>query len=128
MRTPLRGSCGLFPRRLIPLALIAVIVSHPFPAGAQGVTGAVQGTVISPEGAPEPDVHVTVAGPHLQGTRSTMTDRDGFFQFLLLPPGPYEILMTIRDDLAGQSLELREPFTVGPPLPATASAQAPVEN
>jgi hypothetical protein len=41
-------------------------------------------------------------------------------------PGDYEILMTIRDELAGQSMEIREPFTVGPPLPATATAQAPV--
>jgi VWFA-related protein len=40
-------------------------------------------------------------------------------------PGNYEILMTIRDELAGQSMEILEPFTVGPPLPATASAQAP---
>jgi VWFA-related protein len=44
------------------------------------------------------------------------------------PPGDYEILMTIRDELAGQSMEILEPFTVGPPLPATASAQAPAAN
>jgi VWFA-related protein len=43
-------------------------------------------------------------------------------------PGDYEILMTIRDELAGQSIEIREPFTVGPPLPATATAQAPPAN
>jgi len=43
-------------------------------------------------------------------------------------PGDYEILMTIRDELAGQSMEILEPFTVGPPLPATASAQAPAGN
>jgi len=43
-------------------------------------------------------------------------------------PGNYEILMTIRDELAGQSMEILEPFTVGPPLPATASAQAPAGN
>jgi hypothetical protein len=41
------------------------------------------------------------------------------------PPGEYEILMTIRDDLAGQSMEIREPFTVGPPLANTAAAPAP---
>jgi len=47
------------------------------------------------------------------------------FRLTDTPPGDYEILMSIRDDLAGRSLELREPFTVGPPVPATASAQVP---
>jgi hypothetical protein len=41
------------------------------------------------------------------------------------PQGEYEILMTIRDELAGESMEIREPFTVVAPLPATATAQAP---
>ncbi len=40
-------------------------------------------------------------------------------------PGDYEILMTIRDELAGQSMEIREPFSVGPPVPVTAAAQPP---
>ena len=44
------------------------------------------------------------------------------------PLGDYEMLMTIRDELAGQSMEIREPFTVVPPLPATATAQAPAGN
>jgi hypothetical protein len=50
------------------------------------------------------------------------------FKLADAPPGDYEILMTIRDELAGQSMEIREPFTVGPPLPATATAQAPPAN
>ena len=28
------------------------------------------------------------------------------------PPGEYEIIMTVRDELSGKSIELREPFTV----------------
>jgi hypothetical protein len=47
------------------------------------------------------------------------------FRLTDAPPGDYEILMTIRDDLAGQSLEITEPFTVGPPLSTTATASAP---
>jgi VWFA-related protein len=47
------------------------------------------------------------------------------FRLTDAPQGDYEILMTIRDELAGQSMEILEPFTVGPPLPATAKAQAP---
>ncbi len=47
------------------------------------------------------------------------------FRLTDAPQGDYEILMTIRDELAGQSMEILEPFTVGPPLPATAKAEAP---
>jgi hypothetical protein len=44
-------------------------------------------------------------------------------------PGSYEILMTVRDELAGQSMEIVEPFTVVPPLPpATPSASASAEK
>jgi VWFA-related protein len=44
-------------------------------------------------------------------------------------PGDYEILMTVRDELAGESMEIHEPFTVGPPLAAPpATAQAPTAN
>lgn len=75
--------------RLLPAALLLLACCFAGPASAQDVTGALQGTVLSPEGTPEPDVHITVAGPHLQGTRSTTTDRHGFFQFLVLPPGAY---------------------------------------
>jgi hypothetical protein len=32
-------------------------------------------------------------------------------------PGDYEIRLRFRDELAGTSLELREPFTVVPPMP-----------
>jgi VWFA-related protein len=39
--------------------------------------------------------------------------------------GNYEIVMVIRDDLAGQSFEIREEFTVGPPLPPSALPPAP---
>jgi hypothetical protein len=70
---------------------VLAIVATPDPAVGQDVTGALQGTVLSPEGTPEPDVHVIVSGPHLQGTRGTETDRFGFFQFLVLPPGTYEL-------------------------------------
>ena len=39
-----------------------------------------------------------------------------------IPVGEYEILMTVRDELAEKTLELREPFTVVPPVPDAAPA------
>jgi VWFA-related protein len=51
------------------------------------------------------------------------------FRLADAPQGDYEILMTIRDELAGQSMEIREPFVVGPPLPEQpVAAQAPAGN
>ena len=72
------------------LVLLAVVVVGGR-AAAQEVTGTVQGTVVASEGGPLPGVHITVAGPHLQGSRETATDRRGFFQFLALPPGAYAL-------------------------------------
>jgi hypothetical protein len=29
-----------------------------------------------------------------------------------VPPGSYELLLTVRDDVAGRSIEVEEPFSV----------------
>ena len=42
------------------------------------------------------------------------------FRLTDAPLGDYEIVMTIRDDIAGRSFEMREPFKVVEPLPASA--------
>lgn len=79
------------PRALALAAWLVIGVCLGGPAKAQNVVGAMQGTILAPDGGPEADVLVTVAGPHLQGSRSTTTDRHGFFQFLALPHGTYEL-------------------------------------
>ena len=33
-------------------------------------------------------------------------------------PGDYEFVLTVRDEIAGKTLELREPFTVTPAAPS----------
>jgi hypothetical protein len=60
-------------------------------AEAQEVTGSIQGIFVSAEAGPEPEISVTLTGPHLQGTRQTQTDRRGFFQFVAVPPGTYRL-------------------------------------
>jgi len=76
---------------LLLFAPLIVNVGVASRAAAQEVTGAIQGTIISPEGTPEPEVHFTLSGPNLQGSRETSSDRHGFFQFLAVPPGTYEL-------------------------------------
>jgi VWFA-related protein len=49
------------------------------------------------------------------------------FRLTDTPPGDYQIVMTVRDDIAGRTVEMTEPFKVGEPLPASAvpAAAAP---
>ncbi len=42
------------------------------------------------------------------------------FKLADVPPGDYEIVMAVRDDIAGRSFEISEPFKVTEPLPASA--------
>jgi len=58
---------------------------------AQEVNGNLQGRVVTLQSEPVPDVRVTVAGPSLQGARTTQTDAHGFFQVLALPAGSYTV-------------------------------------
>jgi VWFA-related protein len=46
------------------------------------------------------------------------------FRLADVQPGDYEIVMAVRDDLAGRSFEVREPFRVVEPLPASAMPPA----
>jgi hypothetical protein len=69
------------------------------PAGAlfaQGTTGTLSGTVVQ-EGTPLPGVTVSVTSPNLQGTRTTVTNENGGYNFGALPPGDY----TVRFELSG---------------------------
>jgi len=54
------------------------------------VYGAIQGKVTTPEGEPLPGVEVTISSPKLiGGPQSVITDSDGKFRFVALPPGTY---------------------------------------
>jgi VWFA-related protein len=87
-----------------------------------GMPRVIQGYLVRrPDGSVFTSMEPTMINPTSLGKVTRLFG----FKLADAPPGDYEILMTIRDELAGQSMEIREPFTVGPPLPATATAQAP---
>src|SRR5580765_7330001 len=75
-------------KRCVFLTVLCVL---PQSLRAQDVTGNLQGRVVTPQAEPVPDVRVTVAGPSLQGTRTSQTDPRGFFQLLALPAGGYTV-------------------------------------
>ncbi|MFA6955157.1 MAG: TonB-dependent receptor [Thermoanaerobaculia bacterium] len=74
------------------LALVAA------PAVGQGTTGALNGTVMH-EGAPLPGVTVTITSPNLQGSRVAVTNVNGDYSLVALPPGDY----SIRFEMQGMS-------------------------
>ena len=65
-----------------------------FAAGVQAqtsTTGTIEGTVADTNGAPVPNVTVTVSSPNLIRPQSAQTDDDGRYQILNLPPGRYNV-------------------------------------
>ena len=71
--------------------LLAVVCLLPQSVPAQEVSGSLQGRAVTPHAEPVAEVRVTIAGPSLQGTRTSQTDLQGFFQMLALPAGSYTV-------------------------------------
>ena len=63
-------------------------------AFAQGTTGALTGTV-SQSGANLPGVTVSITSPKLQGTRTTVTNEQGDYNFPAIPPGAYKVTFSL---------------------------------
>lgn len=87
-------------RRPIAPLLMCLLVAAAFVAdvSAQGVqTGTLRGLVTDQQDLAVPGVSVTVESDALQGTRTTMTETDGTYLFLRLPPGGY----TVNFQIAG---------------------------
>ncbi|HJT18152.1 MAG TPA: TonB-dependent receptor, partial [Thermoanaerobaculia bacterium] len=102
-------------------------------------TANLTGTVTS-EGAAIPGVTVTISSPNLQGTRTTVTDANGNYNFAALPPGDYSVRFdmegmqtvthTARVSLAGTArVDAQLAVTrVAESLTVTAAAPAVVET
>jgi VWFA-related protein len=58
-------------------------------------------------------------GPQGQISRELPISLEG------VPPGDYEIVLAVKDLVSGQAVEVRDPFTVSTPPPASPSARRP---
>jgi VWFA-related protein len=120
-----------------PAGRLAVIVRREFPEGSDlfcqievfgakkdersGMPRVVHGyTVRRPDGSIFTSIAPSVIRPTSLGSVSRL------FGFSLgdAPPGDYEIVMNLRDELAGTSVVLHEPFKVVPPVPGAAGSPA----
>src|SRR5688500_14354607 len=78
-------------------AIVSMLLLATTSVFAQGMlTGALTGTVTT-DGAPRPGATVPVSAPSLHGTRTAITDDNGHYDFVGLPPGEY----TVRIELSG---------------------------
>ncbi|MFN3413648.1 MAG: carboxypeptidase regulatory-like domain-containing protein, partial [Thermoanaerobaculum sp.] len=83
-------------RRLTYLLLAFVLLAAP--ALAQQQYGSIAGTVVDNQQQPLPGVTVTLSGPAMQGTRVAVTDTQGRFRFVPVPPGKD---YTLKFELSG---------------------------
>ena len=77
--------------RVLFACLSALVPGITVPAVAQIATGDIAGFVRDPSGDPVPNAKVTAKMVEQQAVRSTETNTEGFYSFLALPPGTYEM-------------------------------------
>jgi predicted porin len=81
----------------VVLALISIVAFLCLEGVARAETGAsVSGVVTDQTGAPLPDVTVTIKSLDAAETRTIVTDGEGHYQALSLPPGRFEIRVERR--------------------------------
>jgi VWFA-related protein len=116
-----------------PGGILAVLARREFPSGADllcqfevfgakkdektGMPHVTQGYVVT---RPDGSVFTAMEPSPINPTSLGQVMRTFGFKLGDAPVGDYEMVMAIRDDLAGRSFELREPFRVVEPLPASA--------
>jgi hypothetical protein len=74
-------------------AVLALVLQLAVSAFA-GTTGNITGTVTDSNGEALPGVTVLLTSPNLIGSRSAVTDAQGKFRSVFLPPGAYEVTAT----------------------------------
>ncbi|HET8644779.1 MAG TPA: TonB-dependent receptor, partial [Vicinamibacteria bacterium] len=82
-------------RTFLPIVLALVAAAVARPALAQRTTGGIAGTVTDASGGALPGVTVAVSGANIVGTQTTVTNEVGFYRFIGLPPGVYQVTFTM---------------------------------
>jgi len=77
-------------RSLVSLVLIALALAAS-PTYAQRTTGQIVGTITDNSGAVLPGVTVTLKGPSIVGTQTSLSNEKGFYRFAALPPGTFTL-------------------------------------
>ncbi len=84
-------------RSIIAVAVLLALTATAHAQTVSSTTGAINGTVTDSTKSVLPGVTVTLSGPSVMGTPSTVTDANGAFRFPSLAPGDYQLVF----DLSG---------------------------
>ena len=84
-------SVGFIRALRIAVLLVAACILVPATTVSAQTTGRIVGQISDAQGAVLPGVTVTVSSPALQGTQVQVTDAQGNYRFLSLPPGRYAL-------------------------------------
>jgi outer membrane receptor protein involved in Fe transport len=106
------------------LGAFALCLAVCGPVYAQRTTGSIVGTVRDASGAVLPGATVSVSGSTIVGTQTTTTNPDGFYRFVNLPPGAYDLTYT----MAGFRTVSRKGVRVGVGLTAEDNASLEVSD
>jgi outer membrane receptor protein involved in Fe transport len=82
-------------RSLRATILVALALVLATSALAQRTTGGISGTVKDASGAVMPGVTVSVTGPNIVGTQTAVTNEQGFYRLINLPPGDYQLVFSV---------------------------------
>ena len=83
-----------FGLRLIPFAVIALLLSIPLAVTAQVTTATMVGTVTDPGGAKVPGAEVMARSADTGLSRTAKTNDDGDYRIEFLPTGKYSVEVT----------------------------------
>src|SRR3989442_1616296 len=78
-------------RHLVMMLAIAVAIARAGEAQTQITTAVIEGVVVDPSGAVLPGVDVEVRNVDTNFTRTLVTDQNGRFAALQVPPGRYTV-------------------------------------
>ncbi|HXG57311.1 MAG TPA: carboxypeptidase regulatory-like domain-containing protein [Vicinamibacterales bacterium] len=90
------------------LLALSAMIAGASPAAAQSTTGTIQGTIRDNQGAVVPGATVTIRNVETNATRTLPSDANGFYRFLNMPGGAYEVTV----ELAGFSRFVRSGITL----------------
>jgi carboxypeptidase family protein len=127
-----------FPRVWLAALLVLGILTGVSAAWGQATTS-VRGTVTDPSGSTVPKATVVLTSAAFKSERAVITGAQGEYQFLLLPPGTYTLIVTAtgfeRYELTGLELLVNTPATVNvqlkigkPTESITVTGEAPALN
>ena len=78
-------------RKLLSLVAVIIFASTLVVAQSQSTTGNIEGRVVDQNGAIVPGIAISATNQDTGYGKTAMTDSDGNYLFVLLPPGNYKV-------------------------------------